>query len=86
MASRQQGLERPCDDSRSLIVTAFQLLERLDLDQPIRLVGATAFDLESADKPRQLGLFEQPATSRSELEHAMDAIRNRYGDKISYGS
>ncbi len=86
LASRQQGLERPCDDSRSLIVTAFQLLERLDLDQPIRLVGATAFDLESADKPRQLGLFEQPATSRSELEHAMDAIRNRYGDKISYGS
>ncbi len=85
LASRQQRLERPCDDSRSLIDATFSLLERLDLDQPIRLGGAAAFDLESAEKPGQLGLFEKAARSQSKLEHTMDEIRDRYGDKINFG-
>jgi DNA polymerase-4 len=87
LATRQAALPRPCDDSRSLIGGAQKLLERLELDQAVRLVGAAAYDLRARDSQRQLGLFgASPADDRSEVEHTIDAIRERFGDKIEYGS
>jgi DNA polymerase-4 len=87
LATRQASLPIACDDSATLIEHAFQLLERLDLDRPIRLVGAAAFDLERDDAAQQLDLFHQKrGDERSQLEHTVDEIRNRFGDKIGYGS
>jgi DNA polymerase-4 len=86
LVTRQRRLEAPCDDSLSLFEAASGLLERLDLEQPIRLVGAAAFDLSPARASRQLDLFA-PSERRSELEHAVDRIRERFaGTKIGYGN
>ncbi|RLB55608.1 MAG: DNA polymerase IV [Deltaproteobacteria bacterium] len=83
----QCRLPRPVDDSRTLFEIAAGLLDRFDLEQPIRLVGAAAFDLEQVDSPKQLHLFEQAEDDqRSDLEHAVDEIRDRFGDKIDFGS
>jgi DNA polymerase-4 len=83
----QCPLPRLVDDSRTLFEFAAELLDRFDLDQPIRLVGAAAFDLEQIDSPQQLHLFDQTEDDqRSDLEHAVDRIRDRFGDKIDFGS
>lgn len=87
VATRQAALPAPCDDSRSMIGAAHKLLDRLDLDEPIRLIGAAAYDLSPRDGQRQLGLFgPTTAEDHSEIEHTIDAIRGRFGDKIDYGS
>jgi len=84
--SRQMDLPTPADDSRSLIDAAGELLDRFELDEPIRLVGAAAFKLLPAAAAGQLDLFEgKQQAARSELEHTVDRIRDRFGDKIEYG-
>lgn len=85
LQSRQRPTPAPCDDSRTLFDTASELLDTLELDEPIRLVGAAAFDLQAADGTRQLGLFEQETKKSSRLEHTMDEIRAKFGDKIKRG-
>jgi DNA polymerase-4 len=86
LKTRQAVLPLPCDESGTLIEKAFELLERFDLDPPIRLVGAAGYDLEDADHTRQLDLFAQKKSdSRSKLEHTVDEIRDRYGNKIGFG-
>lgn len=86
LATRQQALPHACDESATLITTAFELLRRFDLDAPIRLVGAAAYDLQAATSSQQLHLFAHPrAERRSSLEHAVDEIRGRFGDKIGFG-
>ena len=87
LRTRQCRLPRLVDDSRMLFEIAAGLLDRFDLDQPIRLVGAAAFDLERLGSPQQLGLFEQTEDEQhSKLEHAVDRIVDRFGDKIGFGS
>jgi DNA polymerase-4 len=87
LVSRQGALPVGCDDSASLFVAASGLLDRFDLDDPIRLVGVAAFALEDRASPRQLELFgESRAEERSRLEHAVDDIRERFGDKIGFGA
>jgi DNA polymerase IV len=83
LATRQAKLDAPADDSRSLFTRAAELLERLDLDAPIRLVGAAAFDLAAAGAG-QAPLFAERATKDGNRERAMDEIRARFGDKIDY--
>jgi DNA polymerase IV len=84
LASRQRSVEEPYDDSVTLFTVASALLTRLELDHPIRLVGAAAFDLAEHAKG-QLELFAPASSERSALEHAVDAIRARFGDKIRFG-
>ncbi|HZO16052.1 MAG TPA: DNA polymerase IV [Polyangiaceae bacterium] len=85
LATRQCALDAPCDDSLNLFRAARELLSKLELEQPIRLVGVAAFALSDAEAPRQRDLFS--STERmSALEHAVDRIRDRFGDKIGYGS
>jgi DNA polymerase IV len=87
LMTRQCLLEVPSDDSAGLGNAARELLERFDLEEPIRLVGAAGFRLQTSAATRQLDLFgEKPREKRSELEHAVDAIRERFGDKIGFGS
>lgn len=85
LQTRQGPLPQAADDSRTLFETACELLDGLDLDQPIRLVGAAGFDLVGADDARQLSLFGQPSEKSSRLEHTLDEIREKFGDKIRRG-
>lgn len=83
LTTREAPLPEPCDDSRSLRKAATALIDRLDLDQPIRLVGMAAADLGVPNAPMQGDLFEHGNTERSsKLEHTLDSIRQRFGDVI----
>ncbi len=81
LVTRDHRLGTPFDDSDTLRREAVRLLGRLDVDRPIRLVGVAAFDLTDA-AVGQGDMFGEAPTSRSRLEHAMDALRERLGDKV----
>jgi DNA polymerase-4 len=86
LATRQGSLPTPADDSVTLARTAFSLLDTLDLDQPIRLVGAAAFDLLDSGSAAQLDMFAtQKATERSKLERTIDEIEDRFGMRVVRG-
>ncbi|MGM0557320.1 MAG: DNA polymerase IV [Myxococcota bacterium] len=86
LATRQGSLPTPADDSMTLVKTAFSLLDTLDLDRPIRLVGAAAFDLRESSAAAQLDMFAtDKATERSELERTIDEIEDRFGMRIVRG-
>lgn len=57
LRTRQGPLPTACDDARTLFETTRHLLNSLDLDRPIRLVGAAGFDLAGPEDSVQLGLF-----------------------------
>ncbi len=81
LATRDGQLPAPADDSAALYEAARRLLERLDLEAPIRLVGAAAFDLSPRGGPQQGDLFLQPVRRRHHrLESTLDAIREKFGD------
>jgi DNA polymerase-4 len=86
LRTRQGALPTACDDSRTLFECCCRLLDGLELDEPIRLVGAAAFDLVGEDDSTQLALFDQARKEHTKLEKTMDAIRNKFGDKIKRGS
>lgn len=84
LKTRQTELPVACDDSRTLFETAQTRLELLDLQRPIRLVGAAAYDLIEEGDAVQGDLFaEEAAEETSRLEHTMDDIRDRFGSKIT---
>lgn len=86
LATRDAALPMACDDSDSLFSTARRLLDRLELDAPIRLVGAAAFDLTEPGQPVQGDLFAGPrALKHVRLERTLDAIQERFGDCVSRG-
>ena len=86
LATREASLRIPSDDSGTLFTTAASLLDKFELDEPIRLVGAAAADLRGTSAPQQGDLFEHSgAVKRSKLEHTLDAIRDRYGEVIQRG-
>ncbi len=87
LRSRQTTLRAPSDDSRSFFEAALELIQDLDVNEPIRLVGVAAFDLTPRDAGKQLGLFgPTEAEQQSELERTVDQIKARFGDKIDFGS
>ena len=86
LATRQVKLPTAADDSKTLFETAKTRLSELDLSRPIRLVGAAAYDLIDVDQAVQADLFaSSSADQESELEHTLDAIREKFGDKIGRG-
>jgi DNA polymerase-4 len=86
LATRQVKLPTAADDSKTLYQTAKTRLSELDLTRPIRLVGAAAYDLVDAGEAVQADLFaSSTADQESELEHTLDAIREKFGDKIGRG-
>ena len=86
LATRQGSLPTPADDSVTLVDKAFALLDTLDLDRPIRLVGAAAFDLREDDSAAQLDMFAtDKAVERSNLERTIDEIEDRFGMRVMRG-
>ena len=86
--TRQQTLERPVADDRTLLRHALDLLEAQQLDGPIRLIGfgvSRLSDTPDAEPPRQGDLFagQEPAREKrardEQLDLAVDALRAKYG-------
>jgi hypothetical protein len=71
---------------QGLYAGAERLLDRLALDEPIRLVGVAAFDLVEPGQMAQNDMFLQKGVERrSKLEHTMDEIQKKFGNKIGHG-
>lgn len=80
--TRQKKLDEPTDSAGPLLEAALSLLPAFDLEEPMRLVGLSAFDIEDGDAPRQGELFVDPGVERRRaLDRALDAVRDRFGDR-----
>ncbi len=83
--TRDGKLLSACDDSATLYAGAQKLLDRLALDEPIRLVGVATFDLVEPGQMAQNDMFlQKDIERRSRLEHTIDEIRKKFGDKIGH--
>lgn len=94
--SRQTRLKVPCADGTEIRATALALWKKLDLKEPVRLIGVTLGDLSAQHDPRQLDLFSAPsvptthsggaATSRTTRAEALgktlDAIQDKFGAEV----
>jgi len=80
LLTRRTTLAEPSDDGDVLARSAFGLLRRAALEEPIRLLGVGVTNLEHTDAG-QLGLFERPESDqrRDRLNHALDRIADRFG-------
>ena len=66
------------DGSRDLYVTALDLLEHLDVDRPVRLLGLGGSSLEPAGEPRQMPIGAEDNWSR--IDEAVAGVRDRFGE------
>jgi DNA polymerase-4 len=87
--SRQQSLPVPTSADRDLRRSAAAILDRIDLIQPVRLIGFGVAALQGGDRDpnqRQLRLFADPEQLETErntaLDQAVDELRGRFGDSI----
>ncbi len=79
LLTRSRSLQRATDDGRAIAEAALHLLERSGLCEPVRLVGVAVSGLEPA-RESTLSLFpDAEAERRGRLNHALDAIRDRFG-------
>ena len=79
LLTRTLTLLRATDDGRAIAEAALRLLERSGLCEPVRLVGVAVSRLEPAEE-QTLSLFPDAASERrGRLNHALDAIRDRFG-------
>jgi DNA polymerase-4 len=76
--TRSQSLGSAIDVPHDLFGVVRDLMGRVDLDRPVRLLGVGVSSLEQAGAPLQLGL-DRPA-AWDDVSSAVDAIRTRYGD------
>jgi DNA polymerase-4 len=66
------------DGSRDLYRVGLGLLEGVDLDRPVRLLGLGGSTLEDGSEPRQLTIDANEDWDR--LANAISGVRARYGD------
>ncbi len=86
--TRQRTLAEASDDGPTFARAAFDLLERAALQEPVRLLGVGATNLEGADD-EQLGLFAPAAEvlRRRRLNQALDELSRRFGSSaVARGS
>jgi DNA polymerase IV len=81
LMTRQTRLDSPSCASKPLFVAASSMLDDFPWDEPFRLVGMAAYDLESGRAPVQTMLFDRETKKRQlELDCALDSVRARFGD------
>ncbi len=82
--SRQQRFHRPVDHGLDIFAAASAILERISLEQPVRLVGVSVSSLDR--QMLQVPLFEEER-KRKFTSDAMDDINDRYGDfTVTWGT
>ncbi len=83
LSTRQGPLPEPSSDSMALYEAGCALMDTIDLESPIRLVGAAAFDLNDGDEPAQIDMFTTQDRRKTEtLEKTLDAIEEKFGRKV----
>ena len=82
LLTRRTTLRDPTDDGSALARAGSALLTRAALDEPVRLLGIGATNLEAKAKS-QLPLFEAPERDRrrSKLNEALDKTADRFGSE-----
>jgi DNA polymerase IV len=81
LMTRQARLASPARSGKPLYAAAVRLLDAFPWDEPLRLVGLAAFDLESDRAPMQRGLFDRVGEKRqTDLDRALDSVRTRFGE------
>lgn len=58
--SRQTKLKAPTTDGAAIRETALALWKKLNIKEPVRLIGVSLSDLHALQSTRQLGLFDAP--------------------------
>ncbi len=79
LLTRRATLPAATDDGQMLYRTALALLDRVPLDQAVRLTGVSAQDLAPA--ACQLALFAPPPSRSEELNTALDRITDKFGSR-----
>lgn len=81
LVTRHLSLDEGVLDAASLRRAIETLLDRADLDRPIRLVGLAATSLADDDGPSQASLFDRdPGRDRRErLDRALDVLEEKFG-------
>ncbi|MFZ3047692.1 MAG: DNA polymerase IV, partial [Desulfatirhabdiaceae bacterium] len=74
---KQQTLASPINQSADIYKTAINILDTVELQQPVRLLGVRLTNLKC--QVTQLPLFPQERR-KTLMVQAMDAVNNRYGD------
>jgi len=80
--TRQLTLPEASDDGRTFAQAGFDLLARAELEEPVRLLGVGATNLEG-NEDEQLGLFAPAAevVRQQRLNKALDELSRRFGTK-----
>ncbi len=79
LITRSRSLPGPTASTRRIHEVACDLLDRLDPQKPIRLIGLGVSSLTFAQ--RQLSLLPDPTERSEDMDRAADAVRKRFGDK-----
>lgn len=83
LVTRDTHVDDGIRDTGSLRRELERLLQRAELDIPMRLVGVAAFDLVEEGAPTQGNLFDLDATQRQEkLETALDSVIEKFGKGV----
>lgn len=77
--TRSHTLDQPVDGARDLFRAAASLLEGVDPDRPVRLLGISGSSLERSDLPRQMDLGRDEGWHQ--VEEAIAGVRAKYGDE-----
>ena len=80
--TRSRSLDGRTDNTSVIFETACDLLKKLELRRAVRLIGVGVSNFEVRN--RQVTLFEgdpQEAEATSELDRAVDAVREKFGTK-----
>ncbi len=86
LVTRRTTLERPTDDDAAIHAAVRFLLDRLELDRPVRLTGISVSGFAGEEDGRQLDLFAGPAPAgederkRRALNAALDELAERFGE------
>jgi len=84
LLTRRRQLKLPTQLADDLYRTAGPLLDREVAGKPgrrFRLIGVGMGDLDAAEAAPTLDLFDADRQRRSAIEHAMDKVRERFGDE-----
>lgn len=81
---KQETLSRPVNQSEDIYRGAIQILDSIELEQPVRLLGVRLTNLSY--RQDQLPLFEEERR-KAFMVHAMDVVNDRFGDfAVTFGS
>lgn len=81
MISHQRKLNNATDNTLKICVIAKELLNEMDLEDSIRLVGVRVDNLTS-NRNCQLSLFDEEKFEHNTLDNTIDSLKKKYGSSV----